>query len=380
MLPPPSRATRAALVAFCAAALLACSETPEHALAEARRLQDEGKTEAAMRKVDGVLEAHPGLFEARLLKAVIVGTQAGREEEALGALRQLAQAEPRRTGVHRAMGTILARTSRFAPAVNQFEKELAIAPDDADTLTDLGIFYFKTGQMDQAEDRLRRATEHGGGNARAWRTLAEVSFRASRFEEGLTQQRRAVELAPDDADLLVSHARALGAYGHAADAKALLDAAVARGMKDAALPAEQARQAREGLDYEGAVAAYKRSLDLDPKRSGTLMELGKTYLLMGRRDEARAVFEGARDASPSDPYPWFYLGTMSADDGALDQAIADLRKSLDLDPVNPKAHYALAQALLRSGRADEARAEFARHAESLDFLRGNRASGTSTLD
>lgn len=379
MLPPPCRAPRAALLAL-AAALLACSETPEHALDEARALQKNGKAEAALRKVDGLLEKQPDHFEARLYRAVLVGAQPGHEEEALATLRQLAQAEPRRTGVHRAMAQILARTGRFAQAVNQFEKELAIDPSDRETLTDLGIFYVQTGQMDQAEDRLRRATADGGGEARAYRALAEVSFRAGRFEEGLQLQRRAVDLAPDDADLVVTHARALGAYGHAHDAVALLDAAVARGLEDAAIPAEQARQAREGLDYEGAVAAYKRSLDLDPKRSTTLMELGKTYLLMGRRDEARAAFEAGRDASPSDPYPWFYLGTMSADDGALEKAISDLRRSLELDPVNPKAHYALGQALLRSGRPEEAQAEFAKHAESLDFLRTNRIQGTSTLD
>ena len=379
MFPPPSRAPRAAIVAL-AAVWLACSETPEHALEEARTLQRNGKPEAAMRKVDALLEKQPARFEARLYRAVLVGAQAGHEEEALASLRQLAQAEPRRAGVHRAMAQILARTGRFAQAVNQFEKELAIDPSDRETLTDLGIFYVQTGQMDQAEDRLGRATAGGGGDARAYRALAEVSFRAGRFEEGLKQQRRAVDLAPDDPDLVVTHARALGAYGHAHDAVALLDAAVARGLKDAAIPAEQARQARDGLDYEGAVAAYKRSLELDPKRSTTLMELGKTYLLMGRRDEARAAFEAGRDASPSDPYPWFYLGTMSADDGKLEQAISDLRRSLELDPVNPKAHYALGQALLRSGRPEEAQAEFARHAESLDFLRTNKIQGTSTLD
>ena len=376
----PSRAPRVAVAVALSAVVLACSETPEAALAEARHLQEEGRAEAAIQKVDALLEKEPGLFEARLFRATLLGAQPGREEEALGALRQLAQAEPQRTGVHRAMAQILARTGRFPQAVNQFEKELAIDPGDADTLTDLGVYYFRTGQIEQAEDRLRRAIAGGRAGAPAYRALAEISFRALRIDEGLEQQRKAVELAPNDADLVVAHARALGAYGHAPDARAVLDAAVARGLEDAAIPAEQGRQAREGLDYDGAVAAYQRSLAIDPKRSATLMELGKTYLLLGRRDEARAAFEAGRDASPSDPYPWFYLGTMSADDGALDEAIEALRKSLEYDPMNPKAHYALAQALLRAGRPGEAQAEFARHAESLDFLRSNQTQGSATLD
>jgi len=372
---------RALLVLLCAAAVAtaACRADPERDLAEARRLQEKGHAEEALKIVDTVLAKQPDLFDARLLKAALVGAVPGREEEGLGMLRQLAQAAPRRTGVHRAMGVILARSGKFGPAVNQFEKELAIDPDDTQTLTELGMYYFRTGQFDQAEDRLRRATANGRGDARAFRNLAEVSFRAGRTEEGLAQQRQALALAPDDADLLVTHARALMAYGHAEEGRALLDSGAKR-LHEAAIPAERGRQAREALDYDGAVASYQEALALDPKRSTTFLELGKTYLLMGRRDEARAALESARDLSPSDPYPYFYLGTMDADDGRIDPAIENLRKSLEGDPLNPKAHYALGQALLRAGRREEAQAEFARHAEIQERLRGSRVSGTSTLD
>ena len=370
---------RVLLVLLCAATATTCRADPQQRLAEARRLQDTGHADEAMKIVDSVLLKQPDLFDAQLLKATLTGAQPGREEEALGALRQLAQKEPRRTGVHRAMGVILARGGKLGPAVNQFEKELALDPDDTQTLTELGIYYFRTGQFDQAEDRLERATANGRGDAKAYRSLAEVSFRAGRTEEGLARQKKALSLAPDDADLLVTHARALMAYGHAEEGRALLEDGSKR-LKDAAIPAERGRQAREALDYDGAVAAYKEAVDLDPKRSATFLELGKTYLLMGRRDEARAAFESGRDLSPSDPYPYFYLGTMEADEGRLDPAIDSLRKSLELDPYNPKAHYALGQALQRAGRREEAQAEFARHAETLERLRGNRVSGTSTLD
>jgi len=278
------------------------------------------------------------------------------------------------------MAEILARGAHHAQAVNQFEKELSLAPDDRDTLTDLGVFYLQTGQIDQAADRLRRATAGGGGNARAHRAMAEVLVKQQRYEDALAEQRAAVALAPDDADLLVAHARALVAYGHAEESKKLLSDAQKRGVEDGALFAEQARQARDALDYPGAVAAYQKAIALDGRRAEFRLELGKTFLLMGRDAEARAAFEEARDLDPANAYAPFYLASILADEGKTEDAAKELRRSLELDPLNPKAHYALAQALQRLGQQDEARKEFAIHATILEKLRAAHASGTATLD
>jgi hypothetical protein len=49
--------------------------------------------------------------------------------------------------------------------------------------------------------------------------------------------------------------------------------------------------------------------------------------------------------------------------------------------LNPKAHYALAQALQRAGRGTEAQAELARHAEILERLRGQKeTAGPATME
>jgi Flp pilus assembly protein TadD len=375
----PSLAAAALLTVSACLAVSACGASPRAALDRAQKLHDSGREDEALKVVDAILAADPGDADARLLRSRIQA-QSGHEEEALAALRQLAAAEPRRRGVHRAMAEILARGGHSPQAVNQFEKELALVPDDRDTLTDLGLFYLQTGQIDQAADRLRRATAGGGGNARAHRAMAEVLVKQQRYEDALAEQRAAVAMAPDDADLLVTHARALYAYGHAEEARKVLSDAQKRGVEDGALYAEQARQAREALDYPGAVAAYQKAVALDGRRAEFHLELGKTYLLMGRDSEARAAFEEARDLDAGNAYAPFYLASILADEGKTEDAAKELRRSLDLDPLNPKAHYALAQALQRLGQQDEARKEFAIHAKILEKLRAAHASGTATLD
>jgi tetratricopeptide (TPR) repeat protein len=279
------------------------------------------------------------------------------------------------------MALILARAGRHGAAVNQFEKELAQHPDDVDTLTDLGVFYFQTAQPDQAADRLRRAASLPNASARAHRWYGEVLIRSHQIPEGLEEQRKALLIAPDDIDLLVTHARALQAYGHPQEAKQLIAAAIDRGLADPRLHVELGRQAREALSYDEAAAEFGKAIALDASLAEAQLELGKVYLYAGRRQEARAAFEEAHRLAPTDPYSPYYLAAFQSEDGKYDEAIRLLQRSIELDPLNPKAHYALAQALQRAGRGTEAQAELARHAEILERLRGQKeTAGPATME
>lgn len=344
----------------------------------AQALHAAGKDEEALADTSAALQAKPNDPDTQLLHGVLQAA-VGQEQEGLATLRRMVATDPNRPGVHRAMAMILARAGRNGPAVAQFEKELAIHPDDAETLADVGIFYLQTGQMEQAADRLRRAASLENAPARAHRYYAEVLFKEAKREEGLAEQRQALVLTPGDAELIVSHARALAGYGHPEEALKVLEDAVARGVRDPRVHVERARQAREALDYDGATAWLTKALEIDPSLAEAQMDLGKVYLFQGKLAEARAAFEAAQRLAPTDAYAPYYLANLLADEGQYDQAAPLLERSLELDPLNPKAHYSLAQAYQRLGRAEEAKAEFAKHAEILRRLReAQPMSGTAT--
>jgi tetratricopeptide (TPR) repeat protein len=277
------------------------------------------------------------------------------------------------------MAIIQAKGGYQGAAVAQFELELKNHPNDAETLTDVGVFYLQTGQMENAADRLARAVAIEGAPARAHQNYAEILFKQAKREEGLAEQRKALALAPDDGVLIVNHARALAGYAHPEEAIRVLEAAVARGVHDPRLLVERARQAREALDYDGATAWLNKAIALDPSLAEAQMDLGKVYLYQGRLPEARAAFETATRLAPTDPYAPYYLANLLADEGHHDQAVPLLLRSLELDPLNPKAHYSLAQAYQRLGRAEDAKVEFAKHGEILRRLReAQPMSGTAT--
>jgi tetratricopeptide (TPR) repeat protein len=347
---------------------------------QALALHAAGHDEDALKPITAALARAPASLDTKVLHGTILGA-VGREEEGLAELRQVAQADPKRGGVHRAMALILARAGRHGPAVNQFEKELAQNPDDVDTLTDLGVFYFQTAQPDQAADRLRRAASLPNASARAHRWYGEVLIRSLKIPEGLEEQRLALAQEPDNIDLLVTHAHALQAYGHPEEARRLVRAAIDRGLADPRLHVELGREAREALDYAEAAAEYSKAIAIDSSLAEAQLELGKVYLFTGKRAEARAAFDAAHRLAPTDPYSPYYLASFQVEEGNFDEAIRLLKRSLELDPLNPKAHYALAQALQRAGRGAEAQAELTRHAEILERLRGQKdTAGPATME
>lgn len=63
-------------------------------------------------------------------------------------------------------------------------------------------------------------------------------------------------------------------------------------------------------DYEGAVKAYKRALDLAPLSAPTWLALGDTYFALERYAEALMAYEETLFLNPDDPVAWFNRGTV----------------------------------------------------------------------
>ncbi|HEY3382509.1 MAG TPA: winged helix-turn-helix domain-containing protein [Vicinamibacterales bacterium] len=146
-----------------------------------------------------------------------------------------------------------------------------------------------------------------------------------------------------------------------------------------------------GQDEE-AVRLYQRAVELDPTFALAYVKLGSQLLALWRygealdalqkayslRDRASAVerlyitadyyhwvardpiratgpLEAARDAFPRSPVPRVGLASLYGQLGRFDQALAEGREALRLDPDNALATATVAEVLLRLNRFDEAK-------------------------
>jgi len=138
---------------------------------------------------------------------------------------------------------------------------------------------------------------------------------------------------------------------------------VATAAADAAALAAGDSLVDEGRIQE-AVAKYQAILEANPKNNEARTQLGIAYALMSdTKKEGEKQLTSSTEANPSNAKAWTFLGLVRFDLAqrldATDYTTAKeaLKKALELDPNNARAHAFQGQIYAAEGRMDEALAE-----------------------
>ncbi len=108
-------------------------------------------------------------------------------------------------------------------------------------------------------------------------------------------------------------------------------------------------------DLEGAIAAYKRSIELYPTAEAHTF-LGWAYSFQGRIDEAIKECETAIQIDPDFGNPYNDIGVYLIEKGEYDEAIPWLQKAMAAKRYEPRhyPHMNMGRVLVRKGRYQEA--------------------------
>jgi tetratricopeptide (TPR) repeat protein len=166
------------------------------------------------------------------------------------------------------------------------------------------------------------------------------------FEDALAQARAGIELFPRDAELHL-------AAGSVLEERATLPIT---GEKSDTAPVREDWLKNARSELAGAVSN-------DPDLALARVRLGRVLWQLGRSKEAGEALESAlaRALDPRDLYlAHLFLGRIHEDAHRVDQAIAQYRRAVDLDPGAQSAAVALSHALQLVGDRDAARRALAR--------------------
>lgn len=165
---------------------------------EARR----GRADEALRLQEQLVERHPGDARAysdlmRLRAARLAPDEAG---PALQGLMR-AGARARNPHLHRAAADEFRKAGRDAEAAAEYEAALALEPDDAFVLAQLGFCYKRLGETDKALENLRRALLRDPRDRYVRVSLGSLCRSTGRVSDLLRWIEEALKLHPDVGEL-----------------------------------------------------------------------------------------------------------------------------------------------------------------------------------
>lgn len=272
-------------------------------------------------------------------------------------------------GTYLNLGVLQAQAERFAPAAELFEKAAALDPAFPRLQSSLGVAYFNAQLFDKATGPLARALAAQPGDVGLKRMLGLAWL-------NLQEYRKAAELLADDPEresnpsLGFAYGLALVKSERATEAEAVFSRLLARHGDSAELSVMLGQAHAQQGDFDAAVQALKRALDLKADVAEANATLGVIYLRQGRLPEAEEALRAELRAHPGDLQSMHNLAIVLDSEQKPDEAIPLLRDVLKAKPDRSDARYLLGKILLAQGAATEA----AEHLEAAARLAPEDAS------
>jgi tetratricopeptide (TPR) repeat protein len=303
----------------------AAAETRAAALAEARRLVNAGKPDAAIETLRPLALDDAQAAQLRGVAHYHANHPVQAIETLAPVVAKLPEGSVERREAVQVLGLASYLAGRIAEAIPHLEQTRAWAPDNPELSYVLGMAYVQTRQADKARATWARSFGVPAGSAAAHLLAAQMMVRAELDELADAELKQALVLDPrvPRANLLLGQT------------------ALFRGRLDE------------------AIALFKRELEINPGDGMAFYRLGDAYSRQLKWDDALAALQKSVWINPYYSGPYILLGKayMKKEDPAAAEGM--LRRAVQYDPNNRQAHFVLAQLLQQTGRSEEAKAEFA---------------------
>jgi TonB family protein len=182
------------------------------------------------------------------------------EDKSLDVLEKQVRDHPDSDEFHYELGKAYIKLERYAEAVSELKKSLAIKSDSPETHYQLGIAYFKWGHNQEAANAFSETVKIDSEylkNDVAYYGLGIANLRLEKYNEAIEALTESLKIEPTAAD---SH--------------------LAMGIALAMLS-----------KYDKAVPSLKRAIEINNQNPDSYYWLGKCYLQLGNEQSARKQYE-----------------------------------------------------------------------------------------
>jgi len=321
--------------------------------------------------------------------------QSGQNEIAVKEFREILRLDPQNAEAHANIGVIAYTEKEYAQAAEEFRAALKLRPSLWNAQAFLGMSELRLGHLQAGKAQLEKSFQYLRDpqlQYQAGTDLISLYYQSRDLDHALDVLRALEGARPNDPNMLYTAYRT---YTELAASTLATLAQVAPESAQMHRILAQAQQSQD--DFSGAIAQYRKAMELDPGLPGLHFELGQAILANSTdepaRQEAEKEFRLALSDDPTDANSQYMLGEIEwlrtkprealehysdavrlqpdfvdahiamgkalTTLGRADEALQQLSDAVRLDPQNEVAHYRLAQAYRKLGRAEDAERETA---------------------
>jgi tetratricopeptide (TPR) repeat protein len=284
-----------------------------------------------------------------LFQQAIGAMREGRLEEAATGFENITRAAPTFVGAHFNLGLVREEQGRFEDAVASLKKALALNPRLRGANLFLGIAHYRLNQYGPAVAALRLEIKLNPADPKAWMWLGVVELAQEQPEEAAVALDKAAKLAPNDVDILY----------HRGHAHLLVSKLSYERMLHADPDSWRVRQVLAQADAEAdrdvdAVSEYQAAIKAAPLQPGLHEELGTEYWKINKIEEAEAEYKRELAIDPHSMLATYKLGSLLVESAKPAEGKPLIEAALRQEPNLKEAYYYLGRAQMQLGNENEA--------------------------
>jgi len=264
---------------------------------------------------------------------------------------------PERGDVHLKLARIYRHRNDWANAGTAYSKAVSSVTDpaeQAECYEGMTIAYSKEPNYPKVVEVGKKAVELNPSNADVMVAFAIGLAKTGAIAEAGQMAQKALALAPESALVHATIGEAALADGKPAEAEPAFRKAIELDGKVAEAHAGLADILLAKKDYQGAVAEATKALELNSELTRAFGTRGKANHALGNRSAAQSDLAMAITVNPNDPDANLAYAEVYLAEGNLSMAAGYFQKAVTLNPNLTSAYVSLGDIYIKQGKLQEA--------------------------
>jgi tetratricopeptide (TPR) repeat protein len=285
--------------------------------------------------------------------------QSGDMRNAIRLYREFLRDHPDAAEIRSNLGAALVRDGQFGAALDEYRSALQAMPGNIRVRTNLALALYKLGRLPEAIDQLQVLHRSQPIEPKPALLLADCWLQTGEPQKAADLLAPFEQEYPEDHAITYLYGMALLQAKHNEQAQFVLDRILREG--ESAESAYLLGQSEYLNNNRVAAASHlARAVQLNPKLPGLHSLYGQVLRGNAQLDEATAQFRQELELNPYDFAANVEMSLLAKQDGQLDQALLLIGRALQVRPDDPAALYQRASIYFAQDRLEPSREEFER--------------------